>query len=354
MHRYQAMNVQRAHKARRSVGFTLIELMVAMLLGLIVIAGVASVFLANLQSYHSNTALSEVQTNARIAYALMARDIRQAGLTGCDSTNKRIANVLKSGPYGSGTHYWWSQWANAVRGYDDATTDPALSSFAGDGAPMSQTDSVQLIGAVGTGLAVVQHNPTSANFKLNIASDDIAAGDVIMVCDPDHASIVQVTNYNSATKTLVHQTGNTVQPGNCSKGLGFPTNCSSVNGNAYTFGKNSRISRLAAVDWYVGSSQAANGRSLYRVQVQPNAAGTMVASPVEMVRDVIDMKVTYHVRGDNNYVTAGTVTAANNWGLVDAVRVELVMLSSEDRVGTDGNPLRRTFTTTTTIRNRVP
>ena len=45
---------------RPSAGFTLIELMIAMLLGLIVIAGVTSVFLATQRSYRTNEALGDV------------------------------------------------------------------------------------------------------------------------------------------------------------------------------------------------------------------------------------------------------------------------------------------------------
>ncbi|MGH8148337.1 MAG: PilW family protein, partial [Rhodanobacteraceae bacterium] len=79
---------------RHATGFTLVELMVAMVLGLIVIAGVTSVFLSGQQSFRTNGALADVQDSSRIAFELMARDIRQAGLTGCNSTNDRIADIL--------------------------------------------------------------------------------------------------------------------------------------------------------------------------------------------------------------------------------------------------------------------
>ena len=69
--------------------------MVAMLLGLIVVGGVVSVFLANQRSYRTNQALGDVQDSSRIAFEMMARDIRNAGLTGC-SNNGRVANVLNN------------------------------------------------------------------------------------------------------------------------------------------------------------------------------------------------------------------------------------------------------------------
>ena len=60
---------------RKQRGFSLVELMIALVLGLMVIGGVTSVFLSNKQSFRTNTALSQVQENSRIAFELMARDI---------------------------------------------------------------------------------------------------------------------------------------------------------------------------------------------------------------------------------------------------------------------------------------
>ena len=43
----------------RSKGFSLIELMIAMILGLVAIAVVGSMFIGNMQSYKSNKGISE-------------------------------------------------------------------------------------------------------------------------------------------------------------------------------------------------------------------------------------------------------------------------------------------------------
>lgn len=74
-------------------GLTLIELMIAMVLGLIVVGGAISVIIANRQSYRTNEGLSQVQESTRTAFEVLARDIRQAGSTACGTTN-RMANVL--------------------------------------------------------------------------------------------------------------------------------------------------------------------------------------------------------------------------------------------------------------------
>lgn len=328
-------------------GFTLIELMVAMLLGLIITAGVVSVLLANFRSYRTNTALSNVQAKSRIAFELMAREIRQAGLTGCDSQNGRIANVLVGGPNDGGTlGAWWADYSNAVHGYGGSENDPGVTEGSTEGERVAGTDSLQLIGASGLALSVEDHNPGSAQLKLNASTTNLQDGDIIIICDPDHAAVVQISNYNSANVTLVHNAGGSESPGNCSKGLGFPTDCGTTNGNPYEFGDNSSISALAAHDWYIGVSPDGR-RSLYRAALNGGTGGTTAQ---EMVRGVSDMQIVYHDDTATSYVPATSIT---DWSDVDAARVTLTMESAKQRVGTDQQPLTRVFTFTTAIRNRV-
>lgn len=336
----------RTTRPGRAQGFTLVELMIAMILGLILVGGVGYVFLSIKQSYRTNEALSQIQDSARIAFELLARDIRQAGLIGCGNTN-RIANVLNN----SGTA-WWANWGQVVVGYDATGTttanDPAVSTGTGTGERVAGTDSVHLLGEQGSGLSVAKHNPTAASLQLNEASSDLESGDIIIVCDPDHAAIAQITNYNDSNVTLVHNTG-TESPGNCSKGLGFPTVCT-TNGNGYTYGANSQIAKLKAVDWYIGNNPV-GGRSLYRVALT-NVGGTPTTTEEEMVRNVTNLQIAYHVATTSGFATANAVTPAN-WANVDAIQITLTLQSAEQRAGTDTQPLTRNLTATATLRNRV-
>jgi len=345
----------RRHVARRmgvpgvpASGFTLIELMVAMLLGLIVIAGVSSVFLANQRTYRTNQALGEVQDNSRVAFELMARDIRGAGLNPCNNDG-RMANVLNN----RGTD-WWADWANALHGYGGDQGDPATGGVFGTGAGqrVAGTDSIQLLGAVDAGMSVAEDKEPAANFKLNDATTELQSGDIVIVCDPDHAVMVQISNYNNNTVTFVHNTGNAVYPGNCSKGLGYPSNCTGTppNGNLYQFGSNSQIAKLGAADWYIGNNPD-KGQSLYRVATATGAGGAVgLGTPQEMVRGVTGMSIRYHAAGNASFVAAGAIS---NWAVVDAVRVTMELQSTDQRAGTDAKPLVRSFTATTTVRNRA-
>ena len=61
---------------RRMRGFTLIELMVALVIGLIVTGAALALFLTNRQTYLASENISRVQEHARTAFELMSRNLR--------------------------------------------------------------------------------------------------------------------------------------------------------------------------------------------------------------------------------------------------------------------------------------
>lgn len=318
-----------------------------MVLGLIIIGGATSLILANRQSYRTNEALSQVQESARTAFELLARDVREAGMSGCDS-HGRMANVLNT-PAGGAA--WWQTWVG-MTGYEGNQVTPAVPTSSATAERVSGTDTLSLQGILGTGLTIENHDPTSSNFKINATTTDFVPNDILIVCDFDHAVIVQVTNYNSNNVTVVHNTG-TGSPGNCSKGMGYPTDCSSTNGNPYVYGANSQIARLSAVTWYVGNNGRASegGRSLYRRRM---GAGAVIFTE-EVVAGITNLQLTYREQGIDDFRAANNV---GNWSNVNAVMIELTVQSADQRVTTDSSVnagrIERRFTNIVTLRNRVP
>ena len=329
----------------RSRGMTLVELMISMVLGLVVIGSVISVLVANKQSYRTNEALAQVQESARTAFELLARDVQQAGSTGCDNTG-RIANVLNPGTE------WWQTWFG-ITGYDAAQADPAVPVGTGDEERVNGTDSLQLQGVEGNGLSVEDHDPASPHFKINAATTSFNVDDILMVCDFDHAAIFQVSSYDSANVTVVHDVV-TGTPANCSTGLGYPTQCTPF-GNVYEFGANSRIARVAAVDWYIGNNgrSTEGGRSLYRQRL---SEGTGVESE-EIVAGVSNMQIRYRLDNGNDFVDAASM-APGDWANVNAALVTLTIWSADQNVSTstsvNSGRIQRSFTNLITLRNRVP
>lgn len=64
-------------------GLTLIELMIAMLLGVFLIGGILQIFISSKQTYRMQENLSRLQENGRFALDFLGRDIRMTSYWGC-------------------------------------------------------------------------------------------------------------------------------------------------------------------------------------------------------------------------------------------------------------------------------
>ena len=77
-----------------NLGFTLIELMVGLTVGLMVIGTLSAVFVPSLSLYRNTQAISDIQESERYALNVLSQHISQAGYTGCDSRSPdEIINV---------------------------------------------------------------------------------------------------------------------------------------------------------------------------------------------------------------------------------------------------------------------
>ncbi|ANX03029.1 PilW family protein [Immundisolibacter cernigliae] len=73
-------NLRARPQRARSAGFTLIELMVSLVLGLVVIGGVMGVFMSTYQANAQNIKAVRLNEEMRAVMSLMTRDIRRAGV----------------------------------------------------------------------------------------------------------------------------------------------------------------------------------------------------------------------------------------------------------------------------------
>ena len=71
---------------KASKGFGLIELLIALALSLIVVLGVAQVFIAAKNTYVSQNAAANMQEDARFVLSKMIQEIRMVGMFGCLGT----------------------------------------------------------------------------------------------------------------------------------------------------------------------------------------------------------------------------------------------------------------------------
>ncbi|TIC79595.1 prepilin-type N-terminal cleavage/methylation domain-containing protein [Crenobacter intestini] len=326
---------------RQHAGFTLVELMVAVAVGSLILAGVTSIIVSNKQGYHSAEGLSQMQESTRTAMALLERSIRGAGATVCGN-GERVSNVLNDQEAG------WTWATGALQGFDGDHPLPGVVIGTGERQRVAGTDAITVQSAAESTYAIESHNPSSATIELKGGTGDLKKDEILMACDADHAAIFQATNVNDSSGKLVHNSGSGT-PGNCSKGLGYPADCSHAVGNAYEFKPNSTLARLSSVSWYVGNNGRAGegGRSLYR-------AAQGGEPPVEVVAGVTDLQLRYRAAQSATWLDARDVT---DWGEVDTVRLTLTVASGErnaavDSTQPDGRLLRQ-FTQFVSLRNRT-
>ncbi|WDS37477.1 PilW family protein [Pseudoxanthomonas sp.] len=292
-------------------GFTLIELMIALVIGLVVTGAAIGIFLSSQNIYRSSEAMSRMQENMRTAYDLLARDLRVAGGNACNT--RAVTNALTSG-----TGEWWGQlsdWGSAVKGYSTTTAfssgGPAFGTSAGT--RLSGTSAVDLFSG-GDEVATVTADSGSV-FTLNRSDANFVSSDVMVVCDTNRSMIFNATTVSGAAVT-------------------HPT--------TMTFAANAAVARFNAVRWYVGTNAAGNP-ALFRLRED---GGT--SAQEEVAEGVSALTMTYLVSGAASYVDASAVTS---WSTVLSVRVAMTITSTA-KVGTDGKALTRSMVNVISLRNR--
>jgi type IV pilus assembly protein PilW len=358
----------------RQRGLTIVEIMVAMVLSLILTAGVVQVFLGSKNTYRVNDAMSRLQEEGRIALELMSRDVRMAGFSGC-SRYGPVTNTLDGVDATTGEHpniaYDFSV---GIRGYDDvpATLPAALSGL--DPAPNPGTDVVIVRRQSDNPVRIVKNN-SSAQLFAEVISTEVGAcedgtdrisgicqGDILMVSDCRKSRVFQAGNIQN-TGTGTDLALNITHPAS-----GDPGNAISSWGGASApeseqFGDDSEIVKVASYAYYVANNPDGI-TSLYRQD------GT--ADAIELAQGVENLQVLYGVdtspadvnQSADDYVTANNVT---NWDNVISVRLHLLMRTLDDNmaearqtyryvdadVDAGDRRIRKEFTALVTLRNRV-
>ncbi len=329
----------------KQYGLSLIELMISIVLGLLLLAGIANLFQANRQTFQSNQGLFKIQESVRTAFELISRDLRQAGFTKCGNGN-RVASVLNAT-----TNTQLLTWLGFY-GVDAGTELAPVVTGSGVAQRVAGTSAILVQGMQNGVRSLAMHDPSTATFTLNSSTNGLnfVAGDVLMVCDYNQASIFQASN---ATATSIKYGVNVGSPGNCQTGLGLPGGCGTTS-NYIAYSPNSSIARLMSTIWYVGRNGRSDGggSSLYRVRLGDGG----VTLTEEIVAGIADLQITYHRRDTDSWDTAASLTTAN-WSIVDAVRLNLKVVSTDTSVTsnptTNSNLMERSLTQIIALRNRV-
>lgn len=318
---------------RRGAGFSLIELMTAMLLSLLLIAATVSVFVSNKRVYAATEGMGRLQENARIAFELMSRDIREAGGNPCDVKMKMV-NVLDDATN------WWAAYDGVtdtgIRGFDDGEFD--------DGA--DDTDAIQIQYFEDTGLV------TTAGMGGNTGQLELATGDInritdqqiLMACGFFSSGAAPVTD--AAAIFSAGKSGSAITHGESSGNIDA-TFSNTSHPTAVVFPANTLIGSMRAMEWYVAENDQGRN-SLYRRQLRYPGTAPVMGDPEEVVDDVIDLQLTYLAGG------TWSTTLPTSWANVTAVQVQLELEESDSRPGgVQGELMKRKLTHVIALRNKL-
>ncbi len=341
-------------------GFSLIELMVSLVIGLILIAAITQVFVGSKVTYSMQAGLSKIQENGRFAMAFLARDLRQAGFSGCTS-NATFVNTVRDA---SGAVPSYADFSDNVGGADNMNGTDSYSRT-----PLAGTDVIEVrFSDPNSGCDIDSHNPSAASIQCE-ANHEFKQGEILVVTDCTHTAVFQQsnTNNNNTISVIVHNVGGgSITPGNCTKGLGTPLDCSTTNGTPYQF-NNGTVLRMTFYRYYVANNSLGEP-ALYREAIT-NSSGTAGVSASELVEGIENMQILYGEDTSGNgtadyYVPFDEVSDAE--GII-SVRVSIVVRSIEENLVqgtqtlsfngstvnyTDGR-LRKVFTSTIALRNRL-
>jgi len=352
---------------QKQTGLTLIELMIAMVLGLLLMAGVIQVFISNNHTSRVTESHSRLQDNARFALEILSKDVRAAGYSGCRAIENM--NVVSIGDVPMPA----SMTAATIIGGSDASTatsswTPTISGSLGT--VVSGTDVITLQHGTGCGANLIG-NVGSSNANIQVFSPNtcnLAAGDAVMISDCEDAHIFRATSVSNGTgkQTIAHSNGNGANHF-CTSYPPLPHLGQCDSGTAKLYGYDAEIFKFSAVTYFIRLGES-GAPALWKFDLT-TAAGA--DNPVELVEGIENMQIVYGADDNDDdvvdrYVNAGIIDSGSDWDKVVSARISLLMQTLERNLTTgDQNVtynggtvtgegrIRRVFTTTIGIRNRV-
>ena len=328
-------------------GLSLVELMIAIALGLILMAGVIQLFLSSKTTYRTQQSTSRVQETGRLAIEFMSRDLRMAGFTGFRGRVSTISNMLTgidyTNKYNEGLEVLSKDKVAALNALDDTVAVAIRGALDGQSSP--------LIIPAETGKLTVALQSTEAG-----ACDDgtaryngLCADKNLLIADYQKTIVFKPKALTlDGTKLVVTYDG--------AWGGDY------LNYEEY-FAEGAQISQAKSLIYFIGTGTS--GRpSLFEKEDDK--------TPVELLEGVSDIAVKF-----NRYKTVSTYNDATNaltglWNnLADpivSVQLALLVESVEDnavddkqtytfddkKITAEDKRLHQVFTTTVAMRNQLP
>lgn len=296
-------------------GYTLVELLVSMFLGMFLLVGAYQVSLTNKQANRLQKTLQQTQKNGRFAIDNLSYAIKTAGYSGFyGNLSSGVENLLNTP-----TNEKWDI-SISTSGFNNVSSSDTIAGITGF---IPNTDVLLLKGMNSNSVPVVSNaDPSTLVAATNGA---FSAGDVVVVSDVNQASVFQVNTVSSAatTSTLSLVAGGSA-PGN-----------SALLSNS--FNSEAEIGKYDVQLFYIKNGR--NGTpSLFKTALM-STGGVLQLQEIELASDIVDMQISYGIDNNNDqildeYKDASTVT---DWNQLISINVALLASSNEDNIVTEAN-----------------
>lgn len=297
-------------------GFSLIEIMIAMVLGIFMIAGIGKIYSGSRQTNSMQEALSQIQESGRYALNLIAQEIRPVGFQGCPNLTSVIPeNRIKNSPPVINL-------ANAIIGYDYA--GGSISGYTVPSGVKSDTSILTL--QRGGGCSDFLSSSMGGDSTVNLSTSNdcgFEADDILVVSDC------------KKTDVFIASSG--------SGSIGHDASFNTIANFSKAYDIDAEVIKFYLREYYIKDD------SLYRRSVYYEG-GVRKNRDSQIAEGVEDMEIKYGVKVNNNkltYVSAGDVA---QWDQVISVIVKLSLISVD---ASSTQTIHKDFSTTIFLRNRA-
>ena len=321
---------------RQQLGLSLVELMVAILVGSLLLVGVLQILTNSTQSYRIQNAFMRVQENGQFAMEFITREVRNTDFWGCLATLDDVDNLLD--PAGGGYDPTYNAFAAGISGTANEASGGPIEAG-------TDTITIQAAANIGSGLPLQPPYGPLLSSPITVGPDtNIVQDDILIVSDCLQGNIFQVTAIDS-NGSISHAAG-----------VGSPGNISGDLAKIYT-------GEATVYRPYTRSFEIRTGTSGLPSLFLVDRNG-----PQELVEGVENMMILFgeDTDGDNTANRYVRANAVGDMGNVVSVRVSIVVESIEDNLAPTPQPyllngqvvtpadrrLRRIYNTTITLRNR--
>lgn len=322
------MSIIRRVRHGNQDGFTLPELLVTALIGMIILGVIASLYFANRRVYQHQESYARLQETGRYLMGRVGADVRNATYSGCGPIST-LVNVVSNN-----STSWWLNTNRMIWGYDQGGALPTeLSGSVADSDAL-----VVLYRGVAGEFMITGHDLTNKRFTTG-ANHTFAQGSVLFATDCARSGVFRMSNaVGGPTATVEYEAG--------ALGGGYD-NDAAVSLTPTKFASGGFISPMVANAYYVTlstdaafttnpcpSEDAAWTRRVLAVRTLAGSTTGQVAAPQPVACDVHNFQVRFGLDNDGDLSADEFRTATNLgtdqalWGRVVSVRTDFLVVNS--------------------------